>query len=175
MEMLKKELSYESSDTALKELENIRNKIEVLEKRKRELDENILKSDRTKSNLNGTIKENKNQLETDRKNLETEYDDFIKVLKEKEFENEEAYNESLVHIESIEIFDRQIQEYKEEVSKVSSLISVLDDMLDGEKEIDTDVMLQQKAEMEIEAERLANENEITVSKLGTNNSVRDKV
>lgn len=48
-------------------------------------------------------------------------------------------------------------------------------MLDGEKEIDTDVMLQQKAEMEIEAERLANENEITVSKLGTNNSVRDKV
>ena len=33
MEMLKKELSYESSDTALKELENIRNKIEVLEKR----------------------------------------------------------------------------------------------------------------------------------------------
>lgn len=175
MEMLKKELSYESSDTALKELENIRNKIEVLEKRKRELDENILKSDRTKSNLNGTIKENKNQLETDRKNLETEYDDFIKVLKEKEFENEEAYNESLVHIESIEIFDRQIQEYKEEVSRVSSLISVLDDMLDGEKEIDTDVMLQQKAEMEIEAERLANENEITVSKLGTNNSVRDKV
>ena len=175
MEMLKKELSYESSDIALKELENIRNKIEVLEKRKRELDENILKSDRTKSNLNGTIKENKNQLETDRKNLETEYDDFIKVLKEKEFENEEAYNESLVHIESIEIFDRQIQEYKEEVSKVSSLISVLDDMLDGEKEIDTDVMLQQKAEMEIEAERLANENEITVSKLGTNNSVRDKV
>ena len=175
MEMLKKELSYESSDTALKELENIRNKIEVLEKRKKELDENILKSDRTKSNLNGTIKENKNQLETDRKNLETEYDDFIKVLKEKEFENEEAYNESLVHIESIEIFDRQIQEYKEEVSKVSSLISVLDDMLDGEKEIDTDVMLQQKAEMEIEAERLANENEITVSKLGTNNSVRDKV
>ena len=175
MEMLKKELSYESSDTALKELENIRNKIEVLEKRKRELDENILKSDRTKSNLNGTIKENKNQLETDKKNLETEYDDFIKVLKEKEFENEEAYNESLVHIESIEIFDRQIQEYKEEVSKVSSLISVLDDMLDGEKEIDTDVMLQQKAEMEIEAERLANENEITVSKLGTNNSVRDKV
>lgn len=154
MEMLKKELSYESSDTALKELENIRNKIEVLEKRKRELDENILKSDRTKSNLNGTIKENKNQLETDRKNLETEYDDFIKVLKEKEFENEEAYNESLVHIESIEIFDRQIQEYKEEVSRVSSLISVLDDMLDGEKEIDTDVMLQQKAEMEIEAESL---------------------
>ena len=135
MEMLKKELSYESSDTALKELENIRNKIEVLEKRKRELDENILKSDRTKSNLNGTIKENKNQLETDRKNLETEYDDFIKVLKEKEFENEEAYNESLVHIESIEIFDRQIQEYKEEVSKVSSLISVLDDMLDGEKRL----------------------------------------
>ena len=61
------------------------------------------------------------------------------MLKEKEFENEEAYNESLVHIESIEIFDRQIQEYKEEVSKVSSLISVLDDMLDGEKEIDTDV------------------------------------
>lgn len=117
MEMLKKELSYESSDTALKELENIRNKIEVLEKRKRELDENILKSDRTKSNLNGTIKENKNQLETDRKNLETEYDDFIKVLKEKEFENEEAYNESLVHIESMMIFDRQIQEYKEEVSK----------------------------------------------------------
>ena len=46
------------------------------------------------------------------------------------------------------------------MSKVSSLISVLDDMLDGEKEIDTDVMLQQKAEMEIEAERLANENEI---------------
>ena len=59
MEMLKKELSYESSDTALKELENIRNKIEVLEKRKRELDENILKSDRTKSNLNGTIKASK--------------------------------------------------------------------------------------------------------------------
>ena len=175
MEMVKKELSYESSDIALKELENIKNKIEVLEKRKRELDENILKSDRTKSNLNGTIKENKNQLETDRKNLETEYDAFIKVLKEKEFENEEAYNESLVHIESIEMFDRQIQEYKEEVSKVSSLISVLDDMLDGEKETDTEVMLQQKAEMEIEAERLANENEITVSRLGTNNSVRDKV
>lgn len=175
MEMLKKELSYESSDTALKELENIRNKIEVLEKRKKELDENILKSDRTKSNLDGTIKENINQLETDRKNLVTEYDAFIKSLKEKGFENEEAYKESLVHIESIEMFDRQIQEYKEEVSKVSSLISVLDDMLDGEKEIDTDVMLQQKAEMEIEAERLANENEITVSKLGTNNSVRDKV
>lgn len=37
MEMLKKELSYESSDTALKELENIRNKIEVLEKRKKDL------------------------------------------------------------------------------------------------------------------------------------------
>lgn len=175
MEMLKKELSFESSAAALKELENIKNKIEVLEKRKKELDENILKSDRTKSNLDGTIKENINQLETDRKNLVTEYDAFIKSLKEKGFENEEAYKESLVHIESIEMFDRQIQEYKEEVSKVSSLISVLDDMLDGEKEIDTDVMLQQKAEMEIEAERLANENEITVSKLGTNNSVRDKV
>lgn len=175
MEMLKKELSFESSAVALKELENIKNKIEVLEKRKRELDESILKSDRTKSNLDGTIKENKNQLETDRKNLVTEYDAFIESLKEKGFENEEAYKESLVHIESIEMFDRQIQEYKEEVSKVSSLISVLDDMLDGEKEIDTDVMLQQKAEMEIEAERLANENEITVSKLGTNNSVRDKV
>lgn len=61
------------------------------------------------------------------------------------------------------------------MSKVQFAYSVLDDMLDGEKEIDTDVMLQQKAEMEIEAERLANENEITVSKLGTNNSVRDKV
>ena len=166
---LKKEAIDLALELSKKVIEkNIENKI------KSEL-ENMLKSDRTKSNLNGTIKENKNQLETDRKNLETEYDDFIKVLKEKEFENEEAYNESLVHIESIEIFDRQIQEYKEEVSKVSSLISVLDDMLDGEKEIDTDVMLQQKAEMEIEAERLANENEITVSKLGTNNSVRDKV
>ena len=175
MEMLKKELSCESSDAALEELENIKNKITVLEKRKSELDENILKSDRTKSNLNGIIKENINQLETDRKNLANEYDDFIKSVKEKGFENEEAYNESLVHIESIEMFDRQIQEYKEEVSSVISLISVLDDMLDGEKETDTEVMLQQKAEMEIEAERLASENEVTVSKLGTNNSVRDKV
>ena len=175
IDILKKDLSYESSEVALDKLESISNKLETLEKRKNELDESVLKSDRTKSNLSGTIKETINQLETDRKNLETEYSVYCNSIKEKGFENEDAYQESVEYIENIEEFDNQIQEYKEEVSKVRSLINVLDDMLEGEKEIDTEEMLKQKVEMEIETESLSSENEITVSKLGTNNSVKAKV
>ena len=175
IEILKKDLSYDTSIEALQVLDKIKSMLNSLEERKNKIEELISEDDRKKSDLNGTIKETRKQIETDKEDLKREYSDFLNAVKEKGFETEGAYNESLSYIKDIDIFEKQIQDYRENISKFNSMITVLSDVLQGEKEIDTKQMIEYKEKKQEELRLLNEENEITISRLGTNNSVKEKV
>ncbi len=136
-EKLKKELTFDNKSEAKKRFDELNSKAKDLKTTKEEAQKNYTEVSNKLSEVTGHVTTIKLRLEDCSKKLESSYNEYMSKINESDFKDEKEFLDSRIDNDSIVNAENMLNSYKENKSRLTQTVTILEEQLKDKERIDT--------------------------------------